>query len=77
VGAVAGDGVVADGLVGGVRIVDGSVAKIVSGIDDHSRFVISARVVARATARPVCDALTFAMNAHGVPEQILTARGHR
>ena len=44
-------------IVGGVRLVDGSEAKIVSGIDDHSRFVVSARVVARATARPVCDAL--------------------
>jgi transposase InsO family protein len=62
-------------IVGGVRIVDGSEAKIVSGIDDHSRFAVSARVVARATARPVCDALTDAMGAHGVPEQILTDNG--
>lgn len=62
-------------IVGGVRIVDGSEAKIVSGIDDHSRFVVSARVVARATARPVCDALTLAMRAHGVPEQILSDNG--
>jgi transposase InsO family protein len=62
-------------IVGGVRIVDGSEAKIVSGIDDHSRYVVSARVVARATARPVCDALTFAMGAHGVPSQILTDNG--
>jgi transposase InsO family protein len=62
-------------IVGGVRIVDGSEAKIVSGIDDHSRFVVSARVVVRATAKPVCDALTFAMDAHGVPSQILTDNG--
>lgn len=62
-------------IVGGVRIVDGSEAKIVSGIDDHSRFAVSARVVARATARPVCDALTHAMRAHGLPEQILTDNG--
>jgi transposase InsO family protein len=59
-------------VVGGVRIVDEGEAKIVSGLDDHSRFVVCARVVARATARPVCDALAFAMRAHGVPEQILT-----
>jgi transposase InsO family protein len=59
-------------IVGGVRIVDGAEAKIVSGIDDHSRFVVSARVVARATVRPVCDALTHAMQAHGLPSQILT-----
>jgi transposase InsO family protein len=62
-------------IVGGVRIVDGSEAKIVSGIDDHSRFVVSARVVARAMARPVCDALEAAMAAHGVPEAILTDNG--
>ena len=62
-------------VVGGVRIVDGSEAKVVSGLDDHSRFVVSARVVARATARPVCDALTYAMRVHGVPEQILTDNG--
>jgi transposase InsO family protein len=62
-------------VVGGVRIVDGSEVKIVSGIDDHARFVTSARVVARATARPVCDALTYAMNEHGVPEEILTDNG--
>ena len=49
-------------IVGGVRLVDGSEAKIVSGIDDHSRFVVSAFVVARATAKPVCDALVLAMS---------------
>ncbi len=29
-------------IVGGVRLVDGSEAKIVSGVDDHSRFCVSA-----------------------------------
>lgn len=62
-------------IVGGVRLADGSKASIVSGIDDHSRFVVSARVVARATARPVADALARAMRAHGVPGQILTDNG--
>lgn len=62
-------------IVGGVCLVGGSEAKIVSGIDDHSRFVVCARVVARATARPVCDALEWAMGAHGVPEGILTDNG--
>ena len=56
-------------------LVDGSEAKIVSGIDDHSRFVVSARVVARATARPVCDALGVGHGRHGVPEAILTDNG--
>ena len=50
----------------------GPKAKIVYGIDDHSRFVIPARVVARATARPVWEALMLARRSHGVPEEILT-----
>ena len=62
-------------VVGGVRLVDGSEAKIVSGVDDHSRFCVSAQVVVRATARPTCDALALAMRRHGVPEAILTDNG--
>ncbi len=62
-------------VVGGVRLVDGCEAKIVTGIDDHSRFCVSALVVARATARPTCDALALAMRTHGVPAQILTDNG--
>lgn len=62
-------------IVGGVRIVDGNEAKIVSGIDDQSRYAVCARVVVRATARPVCDAFEAAMAEHGVPEQVLTDNG--
>jgi transposase InsO family protein len=62
-------------IVGGVRLADGGEAKIVSGIDDHSRFVVSARIVERATARPVCEAFEWALAAHGVPEAILTDNG--
>jgi len=62
-------------VVGGVRLVDGTEAKIVSGIDDHSRFVVSARVVARATAGPVCAALELALARHGAPETVLTDNG--
>ena len=62
-------------IVGGVKIADGSEAKIVSGIDDRSRFVISAHVVERATARPTCEALALAMRRFGCPTQILTDNG--
>ena len=62
-------------IVGGVRLADGSEAKIVSGVDDHSRFCISAQVVPRATARPTCDALVLAMSRYGVPAEILTDNG--
>jgi transposase InsO family protein len=67
-------------IVGGVQLVDLktgelSEAKIVTGIDDHSRFVVCARVVARATARPVCDALEWALGRYGCPDQILSDNG--
>lgn len=62
-------------VVGGVMLADGWKASIVSGIDDHSRFVVSAHVVRRATARPVADALGKAMRTYGVPEEILTDNG--
>lgn len=62
-------------ITGGVRLADGSQPSIVTGVDDYSRFCISAMVVARATAKPVCDALASAMRAHGVPDAILTDNG--
>ena len=62
-------------IVGGVSLVDGSAAKVVTGVDDHSRFCVSALIVPRATARPTCEALALAMRRHGVPEAILTDNG--
>ncbi len=62
-------------IVGGVMLADGSKVSIVSGIDDHSRFIISAHIVVRAQARPVCEALAKAMRLYGVPAQILTDNG--
>jgi transposase InsO family protein len=62
-------------VVGRIHLADGTDLSAVTGIDDHSRFCVCARLVARATARPVCDALAHAMRAHGVPDQILTDNG--
>jgi transposase InsO family protein len=62
-------------VMGGVLLQDGTEAKAVTGIDDHSRFCVIAKLVARATARPVCDALIEGLVRHGVPEQILTDNG--
>jgi transposase InsO family protein len=62
-------------VVGGVRLGDGWKASIVTGVDDHSRFCVSALVVRRPTARPVCDALARAMRIYGVPAQVLTDNG--
>jgi transposase InsO family protein len=62
-------------VVGGFHLADGTEVKAVSGIDDSSRFVVSALLVERATAGPVCAALLAALRRHGVPEQILTDNG--
>jgi transposase InsO family protein len=62
-------------VMGGVKLDDGRELKIVTGIDDHSRYCVCALLTPRATARPVCDALLGALQRHGIPEQILTDNG--
>jgi transposase InsO family protein len=67
-------------IVGGVMLVDPVTgvlreAKVVTGVDDHSRFCVIASVVERATARAVCLALAAALSRFGVPEEILTDNG--
>ena len=59
-------------LVGGFLLADGGSAKALTGVDDHSRFCISARLMPRERTQPVCDGLAAAMRTFGVPEQILT-----
>jgi transposase InsO family protein len=56
--------------VGGVREV-----KLVSGIDDHSRYCVIATVAERGTSRAVCTAFLAALARFGVPEQVLTDNG--
>jgi transposase InsO family protein len=53
----------------------GREVKIVTGIDDHSRYCVIARAVLRATARPVCQAFVEAMTVYGAPEEVLTDNG--
>jgi transposase InsO family protein len=53
----------------------GPEVKIVTGIDDHSRYCVIARAVMRATARPVCRAFVEAVAVYGVPEEVLTDNG--
>ncbi len=53
-------------------LADGTEVKIVTGIDDHSRFCVIATAVMRATARPVCWAFVAAMAAYGIPDEVLT-----
>ena len=56
-------------------LTDGREVKIVTGIDDHSRYCVIARAVLRATARPVCQAFLDAMSIYGVPEEVLSDNG--
>jgi len=62
-------------VVGGVLLADGSECKVLTGIDDHSRFVVCAGVMVRATSRAVCRHFAEAMRRHGVPQEILTDNG--
>ena len=50
-------------------------AKIVTGVDDHSRFCVMAKVVERATARAVCVAFAEALARFGVPEEVQSDNG--
>ena len=50
----------------------GAEVKIVTGVDDHSRFCVIATVVFRATARAVCLAFAEAMRIYGVPAEVLS-----
>jgi len=62
-------------VVGGVLLADGTECKVLTGIDDHSRFVVCAGVMVRATSRAVCAHFAEAMRRHGVPQEILTDNG--
>lgn len=62
-------------IVGGVFLADGTEAKVVTGVDDHSRFCVIASVVVRATGRAVCLAFAAALQRYGVPEEVLTDNG--
>ena len=56
-------------------LADGTEVKIVTGIDDHSRYCVIATAARRATARPVCRAFIEAMAVYGVPGEVLTDNG--
>jgi transposase InsO family protein len=56
--------------VGGVREV-----KLISGIDDHSRYCVIATLAPRGTSRLVCSAFLAALERFGIPDQVLTDNG--
>jgi transposase InsO family protein len=64
-------------LVGGVPLADGREAKMLTGIDDHSRFVVVSAVLVIPSGRSVCEAFTAAMRRYGAPFEVLTDNGRQ
>lgn len=62
-------------VMGGIYLSDGREMKLVTGVDDHSRFCVIAAVVERATGRAVSAAFAGALVAFGCPEEVLTDNG--
>jgi transposase InsO family protein len=56
-------------------LASGRECKVITGIDDHSRYCVIATVVARATGRAVCTAFVEAMRVYGVPAEVLSDNG--
>jgi transposase InsO family protein len=62
-------------VMGGVELEDGTELKVVTGVDDHSRFCVAAGLVSRATSKAVCEVLAGALARYGIPDEILTDNG--
>jgi len=62
-------------VVHGFALADGMAAKALTGIDDHSRFCVSACLMTRERTQAVCDGFSSAMRTYGVPAQVLTDNG--
>jgi transposase InsO family protein len=62
-------------VVGGVLLADGTECKVLTGIDDHSRFCVAAGIMTRAVARAVCGVFAQSLRTHGVPDEVLTDNG--
>ncbi|WP_328759893.1 MULTISPECIES: integrase core domain-containing protein [Streptomyces] len=64
-------------LVCGIFLADGRECKMLTGIDDHSRFVVIATVLAVPSGRAVADGFVRAMRTYGVPAEVLTDNGEQ
>ena len=62
-------------VMGGVLLDDDTELKIVTGVDDHSRFCVAAGLVIRATSKAVCAVLSDSLGRWGIPDEILTDNG--
>jgi transposase InsO family protein len=62
-------------IKGGFVLLSGGEAKLISGLDDHSRFCVIAELMVRASGRRVCSAFAGALERYGIPEEVLTDNG--
>jgi transposase InsO family protein len=62
-------------VVGGFLLADGRRAKALTGVDDHSRFCVSAFLMLRENASSVAEGLRLALERYGLPGQVLTDNG--
>ncbi|WP_123028655.1 IS481 family transposase [Mycolicibacterium stellerae] len=62
-------------IVGGVFLVSGREHKVLTAIDDHSRFVVAATVLLLPSGPAVCDAFLAAIARWGAPFEVLTDNG--
>jgi transposase InsO family protein len=62
-------------VVGGFVLADGTRVKALTGVDDHSRFCVSAFLMPRESSKQVCAGLALAMRRWGVPDEVLTDNG--
>ena len=62
-------------FIKGVFLADGTECKVVTGIDDHSRYCVIAKVVRRATGRQISLAFAQAMSTYGLPDEVLSDNG--
>lgn len=53
-------------VVGGFLLADGTRAKALTGVDDHSRFCVSALLMRRESSKRVCEGLATALRTWGV-----------
>jgi transposase InsO family protein len=59
-------------VVGGVLLGDGTECKVLTGIDDHSRFCVAAGIMTKAVARAVCGIFAQSLRTYGIPDEVLT-----
>jgi transposase InsO family protein len=62
-------------VVGGFVLADGTKAKALTGVDDHSRFCVCASLMIRESSKQVCAGLAAALETFGIPGEILTDNG--